>query len=215
MSGMAEYTFSEWAQAFPFKDSEPLRSGSLSPGTCFIRVSTTSPLPAASHWETWEWTDRADELVGYTANVVLPDLIATWFFEQSEGDRLQSREYLRLARQHGLLVGDIPVVEDALDMLEAIDPAGSREETLQQLSRVSRVWNARFARTGTWDLSFDIFPDLESAATAFWDRYYEEHPPEINGAVILKQDWLSWCRDVAVNPEAHALLVEAFSQDFF
>ena len=120
MSGMADYSFAEWAQAFPFKESEPMRRESLSPDTCFIRVSTTSPLPMAAHWETWEWTDEADELLGYTANVVLPDLIATWFFEQSEGDRLPSREYLSLARKHGSLVRDIPVVEDALAILDLV-----------------------------------------------------------------------------------------------
>ncbi len=215
MSGMADYSFAEWAQAFPFKESEPMRRESLSPDTCFIRVSTTSPLPMAAHWETWEWTDEADELLGYTANVVLPDLIATWFFEQSEGDRLPSREYLSLARKHGSLVRDIPVVEDALAILDAIDPAGPSEQILVGLDRVASVWNARFARTGTWDLSFEVLPDLEAAAATFWDRYYENYPPEMNGKTLTKQDWMDLCRDVTGDPHAHNFLVESFSQDFF
>lgn len=215
MSDMARYTFDEWQEAFPFKESEPMREESLTPNTCFIRVSTTSPLPAAAHWETWEWTDDATALLGYTANVVLPDLIATWFFEQSDGERVPSREYLSLARKNGSLVRDIPVVEDVLGALETIDPTGRADEILAGLARVSSAWNARFARTGTWDLSFGIFPDLKTAASAFWDRYYENYPPEMNGTTLAKNDWMELCQGVVDNPDAQSFLIESFSQDFF
>jgi hypothetical protein len=211
---MADFTFTDWELRFPMEASEPLREAMICAGTCFIRVSTTSPLPATSHWETWGWTDDARTMLGYAMHVVLPNLVATWFFEQSEGDRLPSRDYLALARQHDSHVQDIPIVEDVLAVVEAISPAQEQDEILAGLARASEMWNERFARTGTWNLRFDVFANLESAGYAFWQRYFEQHPPERKGDVLTKAGWMELCRTVD-DPVAHEFIVEWFSEGFF
>ena len=126
---------------------------------------------------------------------------------------------LGLQRQDAGQPGALLLTEQDMDgydpASDAIDPAGPSEQILVGLDRVASVWNARFARTGTWDLSFEVLPDLEAAAATFWDRYYENYPPEMNGKTLTKQDWMDLCRDVTGDPHAHNFLVESFSQDFF
>jgi hypothetical protein len=181
-------------------EREPERCA-IGASTPFVFWSITTPLPHSGHYGRWEWFVDPERARGFLRHVLLPSLAGEWLLRgRWENDDpsvfLSVEEVVRRASQ------DADWEPDDLALFQSLARSLDRASTVVGLRRVAARFNARFARTPTFDLQLHVFKGPADALTWLAARRDDG-----------EEDWEEARAALAKLPRGQAALLEVFEND--
>lgn len=176
-----------WRRPRPLRSHHPL-----------LFFSSTSPLPSAVHFGTWQWFTTPRELASYLRFVWLPDTIRERARLPTDGPLRPSNEVL--AQANGWQDEDFARSLDAR-LAGAVDDERSWAAIDEVVARVNDKWG----RTHSWDHRLEVFRNLQEAALPLYHRVAQgewsgaeelDHPEDRRDQQREIRAWVKRCASI-------------------